>query len=68
MHNPPYVQYPKILKQSIVTHGAFWMNLFPREDGVSNVYSPMAIVTGKHPDYERHCKVMVGLYCEVHNE
>ena len=28
----------------------------------------MAIVTGKHPDYKRHCKVMVGAYCEVHNE
>ena len=41
--------------------------MFPHLDGVSDVFSPMAIMTGIHLDHSKHLKVPFGAYCEVHD-
>ena len=45
-----------------------WLNMFPHPDGVLEVLSPRAIVTGIQADFNTHCRVPIGAYCEVHDE
>jgi hypothetical protein len=64
----PYTHYPKQFKISLLSSAASWLNMFPRADGVSDTMSPRTIVTGLTADYNTHCRVPIGAYCEVHNE
>ena len=64
----PYKYYPRILKVAIVCESARYLNMFPQKDGVSEVFSPSALVDGQHTDYDLHCKITVGHYAEVHDE
>ena len=49
-------------------HIVFWINTRPRKEGLSDVYSPRAILTETMPDYQVRCKLQVGTYCEVHDD
>jgi hypothetical protein len=42
-----------------------WINAFPSDSGVSDVYSPREIVTGMKMDYLKHCKARFGSYVEA---
>jgi hypothetical protein len=42
-----------------------WINAFPSDSGVSDVYSPREIVTGMKMDYQKHCKARFGSYVEA---
>ena len=64
----PYKRYPTLLKRAIVKQAAFYMNMLPHHDGVSTVFSPRTIVTGIQTDFDTHCRVPLGQYCEVHDE
>jgi hypothetical protein len=64
----PYKHYSTILKKALVSHAISWLNTFPHADGVSETMSPRTILTGVIPDYAVHCRVLIGAYCEVHNE
>jgi hypothetical protein len=64
----PYQRYPRLLKREIVKQAAMWLNMFPNPDGVSEVLSPRAIVTGIQADFNTHCRIPIGAYCEVHDE
>ena len=43
-----------------------WINGGPNENGISQVYSPREIVTGKTLEYKLHCKANVGQYVHAH--
>ena len=46
----------------------FWLNAFPVKTGISGVYSPQELLVRWHLDYNKHCRVLPGTYCEVHDE
>ena len=64
----PYKILPQLLIIAIVKHIVFWINTRPRKEGLSDVYSPRAILTETMPDYQVRCKLQVGTYCEVHDD
>mmetsp|Transcript_11190 Transcript_11190/g.23599 ORF Transcript_11190/g.23599 Transcript_11190/m.23599 type:complete len:168 (+) Transcript_11190:1091-1594(+) len=47
-------------------HVMMWLNGFPARNGVSAKFSPREIVTQVRLDYNKHCRVPFGTYCEVH--
>jgi hypothetical protein len=64
----PYEKLPKNFKRELVTTCCSMLNALPRSAGVSQVYSPREIVTGKRLDFKKHCKIAPGDYCLVHEE
>ena len=45
-----------------------WINADPNENGISQVYSPREIITGKMLEYDLHFKAKVGQYVHTHIE
>lgn len=68
VHGLPFLRYPKLLKIALIIHAVLWINMFPHADGVSAILSPRTIVTGATADYQVHCRVPIGAYCETHDE
>ena len=44
------------------------LNLFPVKGGVSEYYSPVAVLTGTKIDYEKDLKVPFGWHAQANNE
>ena len=42
-----------------------WLNTFPPKGGVSTEYSLWTIMMGQPIDYNRHCKMTFGSYCQA---
>ena len=64
----PFSKYPKVLKLAMLKYATFWINALPRKSGVSNDLGPGTIIDGIEPDFNLHCKVPLGTYCQVHEE
>ena len=64
----PFKHYPRTMKLALISAAATWLNLFPHADGVSDLLSPRTIMTGTTLNYNTHCRVPFGAYCEIHNE
>lgn len=62
----PYERFPNALKKALVCDTGRTYSMFPHPDGVSEVFSPHTLVTGIPFDYDRHARVRVGGYYEVH--
>ena len=45
-----------------------WVNALPSSKGASQKYSPREIVTGQHPEFKNHCRVVFRPYVEAHDE
>ena len=56
----------KALPKQVIIHLIYpvvmWINASPNENGISQVYSPREIVTGKTLKYKLHCKANFGQY------
>jgi len=52
----------------MVYNCVFWLNSFPREDGISTTISPREIMTGQSITYDKHCKVEFGTYVQTHEK
>ena len=59
---------PKLIYTHSVLQASIWFNMFPSRGGVSKTISPHSLVRGRKLDFNRHCRVPFGAYCEVHNE
>jgi hypothetical protein len=59
---------PQRLKVEFVYFVVLWLNAFPVKTGVSELYSPHELLVWWRPDYKKHCRVLPGRYCKVHNE
>ena len=46
----------------------YWLNMFPRADGISNILSPRALITGMSADYNCHCCLEFGDYVQTHKQ
>ena len=45
-----------------------WLNMFTQQCGVSNTYSPRAILASKPVDSKIYCKIIFGSYGQAINE
>jgi hypothetical protein len=52
----------------MINASVFWLNAFPHRLGFSPTLSPRTIITGKHVDYNRHCRYEFGQYVQTHEE
>ena len=64
----PFTHLPKRIKIELVYFVIFWLNAFPSKVGVSRQYSPQELVLRLKVDYKKHCWILFGSYCEVHDE
>jgi hypothetical protein len=62
----PFKSMPPRLLIEMVYASNFWLNCFPYPNGISDVLSPRAIVTGMSIDFIKHCKLEFGSYVQVH--
>jgi hypothetical protein len=64
----PFKKIPQVMIAELVSYCNFWMNAFPKPDGISTTISPRTIITGRHVDYQKHCKIEFGEYVQTHEE
>ena len=64
----PYKRLPRKFKKELVITCVVMLNTVPRSTGLSLVYSPWTLVTGRRLDYTMHCRVRAGEYCVVDEE
>lgn len=56
------------MKIELIYMVVLWLNAFPVRNGISSVYSPRELVVRFQMDFKKHCRVLFGEYCEVHDE
>jgi hypothetical protein len=66
-HATPFKKLTVMMVQHLIGGCVFWLNAFPCVHGISKM-SPRMIMTGRSVDYNKHCKLMFGLYAQVHEE
>ena len=64
----PFTYIPRRVKIEFVYFVVLWLNAFPVKSGVSATYSPRDLVVRHRLDYKKHCQVLPGSYCKVHDE
>jgi hypothetical protein len=64
----PFTHIPRQMKIEFLYFMVFWLNTFPVKTGISGVYSSRELFLGWRLDYNKHCRVLPGTYCEVHDE
>ena len=64
----PFKYIPRQLKMEIIYFVMLWRNAFPAKSGILSVQSPQELLVRWKLDYAKHCCVLPGTYCEVHNE
>ena len=64
----PFSNIPKRMKIEFVYFMVLWLNAFPVRTGISTTYSPRELIVRWRLDYKKHCRVLPGTYCEVHDE
>ena len=64
----PFQYIPQQLKIEFMYFVVLWLNMFPVKTGISGVYSPCELLVRWYLDYKKHCCVLPGMYCKVHNE
>jgi hypothetical protein len=50
----PFKTLPQNMLVELVKYKNFWLNSFPKDDGISKTLSPRTIVTGQSINYLRH--------------
>ena len=64
----PFTNIPRRMKIEFVYFAVLWLNAFPVKNGISSTYSPRELLVRWKLDYEKHCRVLPGEYCEAHDE
>jgi hypothetical protein len=64
----PFSHVPKRMKIEFVYFILLWLNAFPVKSGISVVYTLQELIVRWRLDYKKHCCVLPGTYCEVHDE
>ena len=52
----------------IIYFVVLWLNAFPAKSGILSVHLPRELLVRWKLDYAKHCCVLPGTYCEVHDE
>ncbi len=64
----PFQHIPRCMKIEFVYFMVLWLTAFPVKNGILAVYSPQELLVWWQMDYSKHCRVLLGTYCEVHDE
>ena len=64
----PFTQMPQSLIIEMVYAANYWLNMFPKADGISDMLCPHALVTGMSADYNCHCHLEFGDYVQTHEQ
>ena len=64
----PFDNIPQRMKIKLVYFIVLWLSAFPVKTGVSSIYSPRELLVRWRLDYKKHCRVLPGTYCKVHDE
>ena len=59
---------PRRMMIEFVYFIVLWLNAFPIKSGISSTFSPRELLVRWRLDYKKHCQVLPGTYCEVHDE
>ena len=68
MNTLPFTYIPRRMKIEFIYFVTLWLNAFPVKSGVSETFSPREILLRWIMDAKKHCRVLPGSYCEVHDE
>jgi hypothetical protein len=61
-------KFPGMLIVQMVSTCYFWLNIYPRTNGVSRNISPRKLITGVKIDYKKHIRAEFGECVQVHEE
>jgi hypothetical protein len=64
----PFQHIPRHMKIEFVYFMVLWLNTFPVKNGILALYSPRELLVRWQMDYSKHCRVLPGTYCEVHDK
>jgi hypothetical protein len=64
----PFTHIPRRMKIEFIYFIVLWLKAFPVKTGVSSTFSPRELLVQWKLDYTKHCWVLPGTYCEVHDE
>jgi hypothetical protein len=64
----PFSNIPKGMKIDFTYFTVLGLNALPVKTGILTTYSPRELLVCWRMDYKKHCWVLPGLYCEVHDE
>jgi len=64
----PFQHLPHRMKIEFIYFMVLWLNAFPVKNGISSMFSPRELLVRWRLDYTKHCRVLPGTYCEVHDE
>jgi hypothetical protein len=63
-----FTHIPRCMKIEFVYFIVLWLKAFPVRTGISDWFSPPEILVRWQLDYKKHCRVLPGTYCEIHNK
>ena len=64
----PFLHLPRQMKIKFVYFIVLWLNAFPVRSGILSTFSPRELLVYWRLDYKKHCQVLPGTYCKVHDE
>ena len=64
----PFEHLPRRMKIEFIYFMVLWLNAFPVKNGISSMFSPRELLVRWRLDYAKHCRVVPGTYCKVHDE
>ena len=68
MNTLPFTYIPRRMKIEFIYFVTLWLNAFPVKSGFSETFSPREIPLRWIMDAKKHCIVLPGSYCEVHDK
>jgi len=63
----PFNKFPHQMIVQMLYSSDFWLNVFPPEDGVSEM-NPRELITGMEIDFDKHCQLEYGTCAQVHDK
>ena len=67
-HRLPFKAMPRIMIRFLAMECTNKLNLFPVKGGISDYFSPRAILNQRGLDYEKECKIPFGTYVQANND
>ncbi len=64
----PFADIPQRMKIKFLYFVVLWLNAFPVKTGITSCFSPRELLVQWKLDYKKHCCVLPGSYCEVHDK
>ena len=64
----PFSYFPQQITINLVQFSVMWLNALPNLSGISRKWSTRKLICCHKLDNDKHCKVPVRAYCEVHDE